>query len=146
MAYYTSKTKPVRKEISRTETCGELRRRCRLQALAKGHGQVLAPRVCVKRQVNWGGRWGLNPRPPGSQPGALPTELRPPMFLKHRDYRRTIPYRPLVTGNLNTEFGKNTPLNSFFENLGAFFIIKIKLFLNLVQGRPSLFNRQFFKC
>ena len=27
----------------------------------------------------WGGRWGLNPRPPGSQPGALPTELRPPL-------------------------------------------------------------------
>ncbi len=29
----------------------------------------------------WGGRWGLNPRPPESQSGALPTELRPPLFL-----------------------------------------------------------------
>jgi hypothetical protein len=27
---------------------------------------------------NWGGRWDSNPRQPGSQPGALPTELRPP--------------------------------------------------------------------
>ena len=26
----------------------------------------------------WGERWGSNPRPPGSQPGALPTELRSP--------------------------------------------------------------------
>ena len=26
----------------------------------------------------WGERRGLNPRPPGPQPGALPTELRPP--------------------------------------------------------------------
>ena len=29
---------------------------------------------------NWGGRWDSNPRRPGSQPGALPTELRPPLF------------------------------------------------------------------
>ena len=28
----------------------------------------------------WGGRWGSNPRPPESQSGALPTELRPPLF------------------------------------------------------------------
>ncbi len=27
----------------------------------------------------WGGRWDSNPRRPGSQPGALPTELRPPL-------------------------------------------------------------------
>ncbi len=27
---------------------------------------------------DWGGRWDSNPRRPGSQPGALPTELRPP--------------------------------------------------------------------
>ena len=26
----------------------------------------------------WGERWDLNPRPPGPQPGALPTELLPP--------------------------------------------------------------------
>jgi hypothetical protein len=29
----------------------------------------------------WGGRWGLNPRPLESQSRALPTELRPPLFL-----------------------------------------------------------------
>ena len=28
----------------------------------------------------WGGRWGSNPRPPESQSGALPTELRPPLI------------------------------------------------------------------
>ena len=28
----------------------------------------------------WGGRWDSNPRRPGSQPGALPTELRPPLL------------------------------------------------------------------
>ena len=30
--------------------------------------------------LQWGGRWGLNPRPPESQSGALPTELRPPLY------------------------------------------------------------------
>ena len=30
--------------------------------------------------LKWGGRWGSNPRPPESQSGALPTELRPPLF------------------------------------------------------------------
>ena len=40
----------------------------------------------------WGGRWGLNPRPPGSQPGALPTELRPPWFRKRADYKHTFHY------------------------------------------------------
>ena len=30
------------------------------------------------QKKNWGERRGLNPRPPGPQPGALPTELRPP--------------------------------------------------------------------
>ena len=34
----------------------------------------------------WGGRWGSNPRPPGPQPGALPTELRPPLFLTRKDH------------------------------------------------------------
>jgi hypothetical protein len=29
----------------------------------------------------WGGRWDSNPRRPGSQPGALPAELRPPLNL-----------------------------------------------------------------
>jgi hypothetical protein len=30
----------------------------------------------------WGGRWVSNPRPPESQSGALPTELRPPLTVK----------------------------------------------------------------
>lgn len=29
-------------------------------------------------ELNWGERWGLNPRPPEPQSGALPTELRSP--------------------------------------------------------------------
>ncbi len=32
----------------------------------------------IHRQ-NWGGRWGLNPRPLESQSSALPAELRPPL-------------------------------------------------------------------
>ena len=34
-----------------------------------------------RHDVQWGGRRGLNPRPPESQSGALPTELRPPLLL-----------------------------------------------------------------
>ena len=36
------------------------------------------------RKANWGGRWDSNPRRPGSQPGALPTELRPPYASRTR--------------------------------------------------------------
>ena len=32
----------------------------------------------------WGERWDLNPRPPGPQPGALPTELLPPRESSYR--------------------------------------------------------------
>ena len=41
--------------------------------------------VIIKCNLNkWGGRRGLNPRPPESQSGALPTELRPPFQSKSR--------------------------------------------------------------
>lgn len=42
--------------------------------------------ACIRNETSleWGGRWGLNPRPPESQPGALPTELRPPYFERLR--------------------------------------------------------------
>ena len=33
---------------------------------------------CCTRTKRWGGRRDSNPRPPGPQPSALPTELRPP--------------------------------------------------------------------
>ena len=36
----------------------------------------------IRRREKWGGRWDSNPRRPGSQPGALPTELRPPRYIK----------------------------------------------------------------
>jgi hypothetical protein len=35
-------------------------------------------RALLTAATHWGGRWDLNPRHPGPQPGALPTELRPP--------------------------------------------------------------------
>ena len=41
----------------------------------------VAVTTCDQARVTtnkWGGRWDSNPRRPGSQPGALPTELRPP--------------------------------------------------------------------
>ena len=43
-----------------------------------------ASNFSIELKLVWGGRWGLNPRPPESQSGALPTELRPP---QPRDYR-----------------------------------------------------------
>src|ERR1039458_4605996 len=39
---------------------------------------VHAPKPSSCRQFVKGERRDLNPRPPGPQPGALPTELRPP--------------------------------------------------------------------
>lgn len=36
----------------------------------------------------WGERRGLNPRPPEPQPGALPTELRPPCKRYKQKYTR----------------------------------------------------------
>ena len=42
----------------------------------RGHKRAM-PAISIKK---WGGRWGSNPRPPESQSGALPTELRPPLF------------------------------------------------------------------
>ncbi len=41
---------------------------------------LLEPVLTGEFLRNWGGRWDSNPRRPGSQPGALPTELRPPLF------------------------------------------------------------------
>ena len=35
--------------------------------------------LLINIHLKWGGRRGLNPRPPESQSGALPTELRPPL-------------------------------------------------------------------
>ena len=44
---------------------------------ARDWSLVLAIGAVLK---NWGGRWGLNPRPLESQSRALPTELRPPLI------------------------------------------------------------------
>ena len=47
--------------------------------------------IVLLTTMQWGGRWGSNPRPPESQSGALPTELRPP--LRHYIfYLLAVPY------------------------------------------------------
>src|SRR4051794_23188852 len=46
--------------------------------LASPHGHPLTQKTPPKRGFPKGERRDLNPRPPGPQPGALPTELRPP--------------------------------------------------------------------
>ena len=51
-----------------------------LRALVKPLKLQRRPKATVSRMQNWGERRGLNPRPPGPQPGALPTELRPPCY------------------------------------------------------------------
>ncbi len=56
----------------------------RTERLELSHLAALEPKSSVSTNfttsayMQWGGRWGLNPRPPESQSGALPTELRPP--------------------------------------------------------------------
>ena len=42
------------------------------------------PAAQVRRRFWWGWLTGPNPRQPGSQPGALPTELQPPSALTDR--------------------------------------------------------------
>ncbi len=44
------------------------------------HLRLLRPeyQAIPSEGLMWGERWDSNPRQPGSQPGALPTELRPP--------------------------------------------------------------------
>src|SRR5689334_1844251 len=44
-----------------------------------GSANCSAVAVRTTAAGNWGGRWDSNPRQPRSQPGALPTELRPPL-------------------------------------------------------------------
>ena len=71
-------------------TCGfEVRRSIQLSyGRSKKHliKAIETANKTVSMIENWGERRGLNPRPPGPQPGALPTELRPPCnpFLKQK--------------------------------------------------------------
>jgi hypothetical protein len=53
------------------------------------HGQFLPCRKLLLLPKIWGGRWGSNPRPPESQSGALPTELRPPLHFTYSTRTRT---------------------------------------------------------
>ena len=50
------------------------------------HAPKKNPRRCGAGKL-WGERWDLNPRPPGPQPGALPTELLPP---RENSYKQVI--------------------------------------------------------
>ena len=56
-------------------------------AFAKSHSDLKIAKAATANNpsipatsIYWGGRRGLNPRPPESQSGALPTELRPPLI------------------------------------------------------------------
>ena len=49
----------------------------RAKATARA-AQGIAGGCGTGRKIFWGERWDSNPRPPGPQPGALPTELLPP--------------------------------------------------------------------
>ena len=51
---------------------------CRLRNAGTDTQEDPQSEIRNPQQKNWGERRGLNPRPPGPQPGALPTELRPP--------------------------------------------------------------------
>jgi hypothetical protein len=44
----------------------------------KDSERIFSGRLYVYTVYTWGERWDSNPRQPGSQPGALPTELRSP--------------------------------------------------------------------
>ena len=57
----------------------ELSRREALEPKSSVSTNSTTPANKVKKK--WGGRWDLNPRPLESQSRALPTELRPPLFL-----------------------------------------------------------------
>ena len=64
---------------------------------------------CYTRAKRWGGRRDSNPRPPGPQPSALPTELRPPSghLVKRLDYNA--PSTPRLQGVIS----KDLTLQSF---------------------------------
>ena len=51
---------------------------CRQRRQAAPGGRAPRPHGAAGRECERGDRWDSNPRPPGPQPGALPTELRPP--------------------------------------------------------------------
>ena len=58
------------------------------------------PKTIGEREAleKWGGRWDSNPRQPRSQPGALPTELRPPLNKLFRQMARPAGVEPATTG------------------------------------------------
>src|SRR5690348_10525286 len=62
-----------------------------------------SPAICdAFMQKGWGERWDSNPRHPGPQPGALPTELRPPSRARRLGPfggRRQDSLVPFATGN-----------------------------------------------
>ena len=78
-----------------TEGQRRLRRRKSVTELSKLPNAALAS---ASRFIEWGGRWGSNPRRPESQSGALPTELRPPLQSIVAPARRPFKRAPGVAG------------------------------------------------
>ena len=63
---------PAQKRTQKQKTRYRQQRPHRISGAAFGKGRT------ITAVLHEGERRGLNPRPPGPQPGALPTELRPP--------------------------------------------------------------------
>ena len=59
--------------------------------------ELTAPRFFIAWR-RWGGRWDSNPRRPGPQPGALPTELRPPLGHYKHSMARPAGLEPATLG------------------------------------------------
>jgi hypothetical protein len=59
-------------------------------------GELIAKQAADLR-ITWGERWDLNPRHPGPQPGALPTELRPPCCRPAKEPAARRAYRALAS-------------------------------------------------
>lgn len=71
----------------------------------------------------WGERRGLNPRPPEPQPGALPTELRPPskFYISNLYAHKYTVFHLKI--KINLIFGYISPINPQLAWAGHFFIL-----------------------
>ena len=68
-----------------------------------------------RHRQKWGGRWGSNPRPPESQSGALPAELRPPLISFQA---APVPQEPCARPTHNA-FGHSTKSCPVWSVIGA---------------------------